>query len=390
MNSHSRPRIALIHPNLDSGGAESQIKQLLQHLKEVFDVHVIFIGHTSDRTYEFCQNSRELNYYFLSERVEKFRRVRVGIKVLQTIRELSPKAIVSFLAHTNLLSLFCGRLTKSTKIIWGLRTSDFQPREFGLKGDLVIGASNFLAQQADALISNNRAGLHQLSLRAHLPKRTFVIQNGIDSKKFSPNSIARRQYRKDLGLDGSITIASVARIVPWKGYERLLRVAKRLAAQPISLRFLFIGSGNFAYETYLREFAAELGISDSVTWLGDRDDIAQLSNAFDIFALCSESGEGFSNALAEAMLMEKAVITTDVGDSSEIVGDTGIVIEPGDEFGLENALSELISSPERRTELGKRARARIRQSFDVSSCNTRFASAIEQVLGSKSLSAETR
>jgi glycosyltransferase involved in cell wall biosynthesis len=81
-----------------------------------------------------------------------------------------------------------------------------------------------------------------------------------------------------------------------------------------------------------------------------------------IFVLASVS-ENFPVSLLEAMAARCAVITTRAGGCPEVVGDAGLVVEPGDVRGLKDALSRLIREPSLAEELGERAARRARELF---------------------------
>ena len=89
---------------------------------------------------------------------------------------------------------------------------------------------------------------------------------------------------------------------------------------------------------------ADSNFEDRFHLLGKRDDIPILMAALDVFALSSSWGEAFPNVLGEAMACGVPCVVTDVGDSAEIVGDTGRVVEPGDMEGLARHIIVLLSS----------------------------------------------
>jgi len=88
--------------------------------------------------------------------------------------------------------------------------------------------------------------------------------------------------------------------------------------------------------------------------------MADVYNALDIACSSSAWGEGFSNAIGEAMACGVPCVVTDVGDSAAIVAQTGTVVAPRDATGLAAAIGELIAaSPESRHARGAAARQRI-------------------------------
>ena len=90
-----------------------------------------------------------------------------------------------------------------------------------------------------------------------------------------------------------------------------------------------------------------------------------LMASLDVLA-SSSHGEAFPNVLGEAMACGVPCVVTDVGDSAEIVGDTGRVVAAGDMAGLARGLVDVLRLlPEKRTVLGEQARARIAAQYEI-------------------------
>ena len=106
--------------------------------------------------------------------------------------------------------------------------------------------------------------------------------------------------------------------------------------------------------------------------LGERNDVERNTAALDL--ACSVShGEGFSNVIGEAMACGVPRVVTDVGDSAFIVGETGAVVQPRDREGLLSAWRHLLDlGRDGRAELGKAARRRIKEHFDISEIVGRY------------------
>src|SRR5207253_3772281 len=115
--------------------------------------------------------------------------------------------------------------------------------------------------------------------------------------------------------------------------------------------------------------------------IGPRRDVPRLMAALDLAVSSSAYGEGFPNVLAEAMATGVPCVTTDVGDSSLIVGATGDVVPPRDPDALAAAMLRVIQQdPEARLARGRAARARIVEQFDLPVAVRRYESLYQSLL----------
>ena len=115
----------------------------------------------------------------------------------------------------------------------------------------------------------------------------------------------------------------------------------------------------------MRGLSAELGLTDSVRWLGLRRDMAALLDAADGFVLAS-AWEGMPLALGEAMAMKKPVVATDVGGVGELAGDAGVIVPAGNPEALAGAMLELMRRSNKELQaLGRAARERIATQFSI-------------------------
>ena len=113
-------------------------------------------------------------------------------------------------------------------------------------------------------------------------------------------------------------------------------------------------------------------LKERVHLLGFRQDIPRLTAAFDIASSASK-GEGFSNAIGEAMACAVPCVATDAGDSARILGDTGIIVAPGDPHALAKAWRDVIAmAPAARKALGERARKRVSENFELGKVTRQF------------------
>jgi glycosyltransferase involved in cell wall biosynthesis len=202
-----------------------------------------------------------------------------------------------------------------------------------------------------------------------MPCPVRVIPNGIPLERFEPGP-PPPGLRAALGLpDGAPVVCVVARLTPWKGHQVLLRAWPAVCARVPEARLLVVGEVAFWQESYgdeLRALAEELGVADSVHWLGFRADVADLLRLSDLLVLPS-TDEPFGRVLIEAMAVGLPVVATASGGAPEIVvdGATGLLAPPSDAGALADAIAELLSDPPRARAMGAAGRVRALERFDV-------------------------
>jgi glycosyltransferase involved in cell wall biosynthesis len=130
------------------------------------------------------------------------------------------------------------------------------------------------------------------------------------------------------------------------------------AVAPIrDLALIIVGDG--PERPRLEATSRTLGMQDRVVFTGAREqsDTLALMAACDLFVLNS-TVEGFPHVVLEALALGLPVIATAVGGTPEVIrdGETGVLIQPGDEQALASAVARLLASPEERRRLGENGR----------------------------------
>lgn len=212
--------------------------------------------------------------------------------------------------------------------------------------------------------------------------RVCVIPNGIDVDRFSPmepDASLREKLR--LPPTGPV-IGIVAALRPEKCHERFLEVASIVQESVPEASFLIVGDGDRRSE--LEKTAAELGLSQSVRFVGTRSDIPQILATLDIFLLTSKM-EANPVSIMEAMAMERPVVAFDVGSVHQTVlnRETGILVPPGDVQQMAAEVINLIHHPETAAKLGQAARANVIESWSVDTMVHGYERMIEEIYRSK-------
>ena len=187
---------------------------------------------------------------------------------------------------------------------------------------------------------------------------TSLGMGGAESVLARPDE--RAAIRAELGLSvDDLVVGMCARVDPMKDHASFVKAATLLAEVAPEARFILIGAGTDEPGSALDRAIAASGIADRFMRLGLRLDVHCLIAALDIATLSSIS-ESFPNVLAEAMACGVPCVATDVGDSAAIVGDTGLIVPPGDAQALADAWNSLRrEGPDGRARRGAAARRRI-------------------------------
>jgi glycosyltransferase involved in cell wall biosynthesis len=124
-----------------------------------------------------------------------------------------------------------------------------------------------------------------------------------------------------------------------------------------------VGEGNL--RSHLERQIQNLGLGSNVSLLGERNDIADLLNVFEIYAMSSR-WEGVGRALTEAMYWSLPVVATAVNGAKELIVNeqTGLVVPPGDPQQIAKAIDRLVSEPELASRLGSNAQRKVRELMD--------------------------
>lgn len=187
------------------------------------------------------------------------------------------------------------------------------------------------------------------------PHRLVMIPNGVDTDAVRPRD--RRPSRRALSVpEGVFHVGCVARLSAEKDHATLLEAFQKVRERRPDARLSLVGEGPM--RPSLEVLAGKLGLEGAVTFLGHRDDVAEILPSFDVFALASRT-EGMSLTLLEAAAAGVPVVATRVGGNPEVVreGETGLLVPAGEPARLADALLALAGKDEAdRVAMGARGR----------------------------------
>lgn len=126
----------------------------------------------------------------------------------------------------------------------------------------------------------------------------YILNNAINLDKFKYDANARKTKRKSLGLDDNTTVVGhIGRFVDQKNHKYVLKVFNEYHKKNQNSVLLLVGQGPMLEE--IKNIVSKLNLTDSVKFLGQRNDVDELYLAFDKFILPSLY-EGLGMVLIEA------------------------------------------------------------------------------------------
>lgn len=193
------------------------------------------------------------------------------------------------------------------------------------------------------------------------PRRIILIPNGI--KLSIPSQKEKDNLRKELSLrKDQLVLISVGRLVYQKAHNVLVNAMKLIAVQKPGIVLYIAGEGPLRGE--LEQQIGDLGLSNQIYLLGNRNDVPVLLSISDIYVLPSR-WEGLSMALLEAMGMGLPIAATQVEGVTEVLKQNiqWLLVPAEDAGALADALLRLINDAPLRIEMGSQARRRIEESY---------------------------
>jgi len=266
------------------------------------------------------------------------------------------------------------------RLVFGVRSARMAAAEYDWLTGRQYRIEALLSGTADGVIVNSGKGLADINARGFRGTPAIVIPNGVDTERFAPDSVARERIRAEWGIEANdMLVGHVARFDPMKGHHIFFAAAQQLARDR-SWRFVCVGIDDDKIPQ-ARALAEQFGVERRVIFAGTRTDMGACLNALDIVCQASRFGEGFPNAVAEAMACGVPCVVTDVGDASVIVGGLGVVVPPGDVAALVKGLVDLRERLEAGSIVARELRCSIVERFSAETIAVATERALQAIVG---------
>lgn len=211
------------------------------------------------------------------------------------------------------------------------------------------------------------------------PERCELIENAIDTEQ-TVRTQTVAAAKAGLGFDPDVPlIGAVGRLSDEKAFDVLIDAVAKLNAANVRVDLAIAGEGDARPKLEAR--IAGQRHPERYHLLGHRNDVTDLYQAFDIFAL-SSLREGLPNVLLEAMALETPVVATKIAGIPRLIEDrrNGRLVEPGSVDQLAGAIGELIDNPNQRAALAAAGRQTIEDRYSFRRRMEKIAAIYDELL----------
>ncbi len=377
-----RPNILFVHSSAELYGADRILLELLAGLRDAgHGLHVVLPNpgplHEEIKVLGVPVQTCNLGvlrrkYFSVAGLTNRAVRIYGAVRHLRGL--ISQQAID--VVHSNTTAVFAGviaaRLSHKPHV-WHVHEITTRPLWFARLVSRCVG------RFSDKAVFVSRATLeHMCQLNPALRPKAVLIYNGIDERRATaglPGTL-----KSELGWDESATVVGmIGRINWWKGQDKLVDCAVRLAATHPGLRFLMVGGvfdGDVARREELLARIQAAGLQDKVRVLDFRPEIGPVLADLDMFVLPSTEPDPFPTVVLEAMAAGRPVVAFRHGGVCEMVEDgiTGLLCSPCSAEEMSVAIARLAADPAAARRMGQAARVRIDMLFSREQFVRQFSS----------------
>ncbi|MHA1144723.1 MAG: glycosyltransferase family 4 protein [Candidatus Helarchaeota archaeon] len=227
--------------------------------------------------------------------------------------------------------------------------------------------TKWILSQADRVIAPNQFLRHLALVHVARPEKIIVIPHGI--VRAGSRSISQkdsRRLKQKLGVKTEFVMSCVARLVPIKAVDVVIKALELIVKDGIDISLLIIGDG--PERKKLKKMVKKLRLDNSVFFLGalppwmlkDYHDLA------DVLLLTSKN-EGVGLVLLEGMARGIPIIATRVGGIPELIfpGRNGYLVDVGDHEQVARHVKDIVNDPSFREKVKLFDDAKIRRDHDL-------------------------
>jgi len=354
---------------LGVGGAELQLRSILQHTRHDADVITLYNpGPVADMIRSDGSQVRNLGMTRNTE-------LSALLRLRRMIRDGGYDVVHAHLYRSQIYGRPAAWLA-GTPVVLSTEHSIGETHLERRKMTLGIRALYLVTERfSDATIAVSATVHDRMAKWGVRPRRMTVIPNGVDLGRVAFDPAARDRIRAEFGLGGrEYVIGVLGRLDPNKQFDMVIEAAAPLL--DASARLLIVGNGD--ERAHLEEVAARCGVAGRVVFAGERHDVAAMLSAIDLFVASSKQ-ETFGLSVLEALGNGAPVLYTTCPALDGLGVDRAVQV-PSTAEGLREAMAaELRSGPRERVSVPA-----IRDAYGIDAVTRRIDDLYERLAASRS------
>lgn len=357
-----KKKLLFVVPHLNGGGAEKVLIDVLNNFNyEKYEVDLLVIF---EEGIYINQVPKEVNVKYLINKIKFFDKVPGKLKNMFSfyIKYFGMKSIykttikkeydieISFLEGLSTKFISSSNNKKSKKITWvhiDLLNNHWTSKYYRNLDEEINTYKVF-----DHIICVSKDTKKAFNKKFGEFKSTSIIYNPLDINKIKKLGLEKVEDNK------KFTICSVGRLVPQKGFDRLINVTKRLVDENYDINVQILGIGG--ERRTLEEMILKYKLNNNIELVGFEENPYKYIKNCDLF-VCSSRNEGFSLVVAEALILNKPIISTRCAGPVEILqnGKYGMITD-NSEDGIYEAIKLLYIDEDKRNYFIDKSKERIK------------------------------
>lgn len=332
-------KVLFLIPNLRGGGAERVLINLVNNISDSkYEVTVLSLFDEGENKKYLHQN---IKYKYIFKKTFRGNSYLLNLFPARILYKMFIKdeydIEIAYLEQLPTKILAGSTNHKAKKIAW-LHTDPKNIYELtkSIKG---IRDVKWNYQQYDCIVGVSKTAINSLQQMIGMKEKMCVKYNTIETKTIIAKS---NEPIIDIKMDkNKFNIITVGRLTKAKGYDRLLRICKKLKDNNLDYHMYILGKGEL--ESNLQKFITNNNLHNNVTLLGFKENPYKYVKNADVF-ICSSYQEGFSTAVTEALVVGTPIITTLCSGMDEMLHNSkyGLIVD-NDELSLYEGLYKLLS-----------------------------------------------
>lgn len=350
-----KKKVVFFIPTLEAGGAEKNVVNLLSGLtRDKYEIILL----VCQKKGQFLKNIPVFVPVF---ELGSLNSLVVFFRTVAFLKHQKPDLFISNLSRFNIINLLAKVVSQSdSKMIvvehtqvslLPLTAKTFSHRTFARL--IFPGLARFLYKSADCIIAVSSGVAQDLKKMLKSEITIKVVYNPVIDKNMLMAAKENVDHvwfsKKEVPV-----VLSVGRLVKAKNHVLLLEAIK-LVLEAKRVNLVVLGQGQ--EEQNLEELASQMGIKDSVNFIGFQENPFKYMARADVF-VNSSIREGFGNSIVEAMVLGVPVISTNCSGPAEIIKDAGVLVPLSDARSLADAIVKVLSDDIFRKDIVKKAMLR--------------------------------